>query len=282
MKNLILVVGGSGTVGSEITKILTNAGHAVRTTTSRALSKTPQHSSQVKVNLTTGEGITQAFEGVERAFFLSPAGYADQYKTLSPLIQEAKRRGLKKVVLMTAMGANAVETAPLRRAEIDLEKSGLAYNIIRPNWFLQNFNSFWVHGINSQGQILVPGGDAQVSFIDTRDISAVAAKLLIDDSRNNRDFDLTGGEAVTHAQVAAALSQAAGKTIGYTSVAPAPFKAGLLQAGLPEDYSDFLLLIFGLLREGYSARVTDNVSQFLGREPFQLNQYAQDFRQAWK
>lgn len=278
MKNLILIVGGSGSVGSEISKILTKAGHAVRTTTS----KTPNSATQVKVNLLTGEGLTQAFEGVERAFFLSPAGYADQYQTLSPLIQEAKRRGLKKVVLMTAMGANAVETAPMRRAELDLEKSGLAYNIIRPNWFLQNFHTFWVHGINTQGQILVPGGEAKVSFIDTRDIAAVAAKLLVDDSRNNRDFDLTGGEAVTHAEVAAALSHATGKKVGYTSVDPVPFKAGLLQAGLPEDYSDFLLMIFGFLREGYSARVTSSVSDILGRQPIRLEQYAQDFRQAWK
>src|SRR6185503_14578197 len=103
---------------------------------------------------------------------------ADQYKVLSPLIQEAKRQGLEKVVLMTAMGANAVETAPFRRAEIELEKSGLTYNIVRPNWFFQNFNTFWIQGILNYGKILVPGGNAKTSFIDARDISAVVAKLL--------------------------------------------------------------------------------------------------------
>ena len=53
--------------------------------------------------LSAKSATSEAFEGVERAFFLSPAGYADQYKNLSPLIQEAKRRGLKKEVLMTAV-----------------------------------------------------------------------------------------------------------------------------------------------------------------------------------
>jgi len=136
-------------------KELRAKGVPVRATSSKAAAN-KDGVETVKLNLLTGEGLTQAFEGVERAFFLSPAGYADQYKNLSPLIQEAKRRGLKKVVLMTAMGANAVETSPMRRAEIELEKSGLAYNIIRPNWFLQNFHTFWIQGIKTQGRFSSP------------------------------------------------------------------------------------------------------------------------------
>ncbi len=280
MKNLTLVVGASGVVGSEIVKQLQAKGVPVRTTSSKAAGN-KNGVETAKVNLLTGEGLSSAFEGVERAFFLSPSGYADQYKNLSPLIQEAKRRGLKKVVLMTAMGANAVETSPMRRAEIELEKSGLTYNIIRPNWFLQNFHTFWIHGIKAQGKILVPAGEAKVSFIDTRDIAAVAAELLTTSKFDNQALDLTGGEAVDHGQVAKALSQVSGKTIGYQSVDPAPFKQGLLAAGLPEDYSDFLLMIFGFLREGYSARVTDSVQAVLNRKPLTVAQYAADHRLAW-
>jgi len=276
MKNKILVIGGSGTVGKGIVEILKNQGHEVRVTTSR-----DGNGDTVHVNLLTGEGLSQAFEGVDRAFFLSPAGYADQYAVLSPLIQEAKRRGLKKVVLMSAMGANAVATSPLRRAEVELEKSGLAYNIIRPNWFLQNFNSFWIGGINGQGKILLPAGTAKVSFIDARDISAVAAKLLVSDDRNNRDFDLTGPEAVDHSTVAKALSEVTGKKIAYQEITPAELKTGLLSAGLSEAYSDFLNLIFGALREGYASPVNRNVEEITGKAPIALPTYARDFKAAW-
>ncbi len=278
-KETILVVGASGTVGTELTRILKEQGHILRETTSKAVSAANSH--KVHINLATDEGIKAALSGVDKAFFLSPPGYADHYAMLSPLIQEAKRAGLKKVVLMTAMGANAVETSPFRRAEIELEKSGLRYNIIRPNWFLQNFNSFWIQGILEQNKILLPAGTAKVGFIDARDIAAVAAKLLISDEFSNKDFDITGPEAVDHKQVAAAISKVTGKSISYQEISPEALKSGLLAAGLPADYVDFLIMIFGFLKEGYSAAVNDNVKMITGQQPRNLETYAKDFKQSW-
>lgn len=271
-KETILIIGASGKVGSELARLLKSEGLNVRTATSRV----PSESGQVRLNLATGEGLREAFEGVDKAFFLAPPGYHDQHALLSPLIQEAKRRGLKKTVLMTAMGANAVETSPFRRAEIELEKSGLDYHIIRPNWFLQNFNTFWVGGIEKEGKILVPAGTAKTSFIDARDISAGAAKLLTGDFKK-RDFDLTGPESLTHDEVAAAISASSGKKIVYQEITPEEFKRMFVAAGVPADYVDVLVMIFGFLREGYNARVTTDVTDILGRAPIGLTQYTKDF-----
>lgn len=277
-QELTLVVGASGTVGTELVELLKAAGHRVRATTSQK----PKSAEQAQVNLATGEGVSAAFEDATQAFLLSPPGYADQHAMLSPLIQEAKRRGLKKVVLMTAMGANAVETSPFRRAEVELESSGLNYVILRPNWFLQNFNTFWIQGIREQGKILLPAGQAKVSFIDARDIAAVAAKILTTESRFDRSaLDLTGPEAVDHAQVAGAISKASARSVAYEEISPETLEKGLLAAGLPADYVQFMLLIFGFLREGYNARVTDSVKDVLGRAPRGLAEYAQSYRQAW-
>ncbi len=274
----VLIVGASGTVGSELVRLLKADGYQTRAVTSQKAKVGP---GQVYANLATGEGLSAAFEGVDRAYLLSPPGYADQYKILSPLIQEAKRRGLKKVVLMTAMGANANEASPLRRAEVELEKSGLTYNIIRPNWFMQNFNTFWVQGIREQHVIALPAGTARTSFIDARDISAVAARLLVDDSLSGKAFDLTGPAAVTHAEAAAAISSATGLSVRYQDIEPKVLKDGLLSAGLPADYVDFMILIFGFLKEGYSAGITSSVKDILGREPHSLTQYVQDYKKSW-
>jgi uncharacterized protein YbjT (DUF2867 family) len=276
MKNdLVLVVGGSGMVGTELLKLLKEKGLRTRATTSKQIKNS---SEQVHVNLATGEGIKDAFEDVDRAFFLAPPGYADQYSLLAPLIQEAKRRGLKKVVLMTAMGANASEDTPFRRAELDLEKSGLTYNIIRPNFFMQNFHTFWIHGIQTQGKILLPAGNAKVSFIDARDIAATAATLLTNDLFNGQAFDLTGPESLDHAQVAAALTKVAGRKISYEEITPDAFQSGLLGAGLPKDYAQFLGVIMGFLREGYSERKTSSVQDITGQAPRGFEKYANDFK----
>lgn len=276
-KETVLVLGASGTVGSGLVKLLKADGYTVKCVTSKPATQ-PE---QVHVNLATGEGLKDAFEGVDRAFLLSPPGYADQYKILSPAVQEAKRRGLKKVVLMTAMGANAVETAPFRRVEIELEKSGLNYNIIRPNWFMENFNTFWIQGIKEQGKILLPAGTAKTSFIDAQDISAVAARLLTTDQFNNRAFDITGPEALDHNEVAREISKATGKNVVYQEIEPSVLKKSFLDHGVPQDYAEFLIMILGFLKEGYNARVTDEVKNILGREPRKFNQYAQEHKQMW-
>jgi uncharacterized protein YbjT (DUF2867 family) len=275
-----LIVGASGTVGSEIVKILKAQGVNVKATTSKA-AHTKAGVEYVHVNLATGEGLHVAFDGVDQAFLLSPPGYADHYQILAPLIQEAKRRSLKKVVLMTAMGANASEDTPFRTAEIALERSGLNYNIIRPNWFLQNFNTFWGAGIKSENKIALPAGDAVTSFIDTRDVATVAAKLLTSDEFNNQAFDLTGPEAVSHAQVAAALSSKLDKKISYEDIAPVTLQNTLLSWGLPADYVGFMVLIFGFLKAGYGAAVTNNVEIITGKKPKSLHTYIADYQRSW-
>lgn len=278
MNKKILVIGASGTVGTELVRLLKAEGQEVISATSRR----PERADQVQVNLATGQGLEEAFRGVQRAFLLSPPGFGDQRKILLPLIEAAKKHKLEKVVLMTAMGANAVETAPFRQAELALEKSGLAYNILRPNWFFQNFHTFWRQGIVEQGKILLPAGTAKVSFIDARDIAAVAAKLLLSDDKNNEAFDLTGPQSIDHAEVAQALSAATGKKIIYEEISPEAMRSGLLGAGLPADYVEFMLMIFGFLREGYSERKTVSVREIIGREPRSVEAYARDFGSSWR
>lgn len=273
----ILIVGASGTVGSELSRVLSAQGETVLKATSRA----PAGADQVQLDLLNPAGLQAAFSGVDRAFFLVPPGHVNQDVLLAPLIDEAKARGLKKVVLMSAMGANADENAPLRKAERRLEASGLAWNVIRPNWFMQNFNTFWLHGIQTAGQIFLPVGAAKGSFIDARDIAAVAARLLTSDTFANRDFDLTGPRALDHTEVAAILTQATGKAIGYTEITPDAMRQGLLGAGLPPAYAEFLLVILGYFKAGYAERTTDAVLQISGRAPRTIEQYAKDYRASW-
>lgn len=273
----ILVIGASGTVGSELSALFAARGESVLKATSRS----PTASDQVQVDVVGRSGLKAAFARVDKAFLLAPPGHADQEALLAPLIDEANANGLKKVVLMTAMGANADENAPMRKAERRLEAAGLAYNIIRPNWFMQNFHTFWLQGIKTAGQIFLPVGDARGSFIDARDIAAVAARLLTTDIFTNRDFDLTGPRALNHAEVAAILTQAAGRRIVFTDITPDAMLQMLVGAGVPKDYAEFLVLILGYFKAGYAERTTDAVREITGQAPRTFEQYAQDYRSNW-
>lgn len=272
-----LVIGANGQIGSTLASRLAAQGQNVR----RATSRTASQPGEVHVNMATREGLPAALAGVDQLFLMAPPGFANQHELLIPAIDAARAAGVRKVLLLSAMGANADDSIPLRRAELHLERSGLTWNVIRPNWFMQNFHTFWLHGIQTQGQIFLPVGAAKGSFIDTRDIAAVAAKLLSSDDFVNESHDLTGSEALDHTQVAAILSKAAGRPIGYTDIPEDAMRQGLLGAGLPADYTEFLLVILGAFKAGYSERITDGVQRITGQAPIRFEQYAQDFRARW-
>jgi uncharacterized protein YbjT (DUF2867 family) len=274
----ILIIGASGTVGVELSKELNAKGHQVR----KATSQLKLAADQVHVDLLTGKGIDQALKGIERVFLLSPPGNVNQNELLNPVIDKAKGAGVQKIVLMTAMGANAVEIAPFRQVEIKLEKSGLSYNIIRPNWFMQNFNTYWIQGINSAGKILLPVEKAKGSFIDTRDVADVAAELLINDKWNDKDFDLTGTDVLDHDQVATILSKVTGRKITYENISAGAMLEGLVGAGVNRPYAEFLNIILDLFRQGYAERTTDWVQKILGRNPIRFEEYADDYQASWR
>lgn len=273
-----LVIGAQGTVGAALAAALQAQGHAVRRATRRA----PGGADEVQVDLLQGSGLDAAFDGVDGAFLMSPPGHVDQDRLLGLQLAAAQRAGVRKAVLMSAMGADADPSSPLRQAELALQASGLAWNVIRPNWFMQNFNSYWLAGIRAQGQILLPTGNAKGSFIDARDIADVAARLLTGTALEGQAFDLTGPQALDHAEVAAILAREAGRPIGYTDVPPEALRPHLLAAGLTPAYADFLLMILGFFKAGYAERVTEAVPRITGRPARRLEDYARDYRAHWQ
>lgn len=272
----VLLVGASGAVASEVARLLEAAGHTVRRGTSGDAGP-----GQVHLDLVKGEGFEAALAGVEAAFAFSPPGYTNQDELLIPFWAASLRAGVRKMVMMSAMGADASDEAPLRKAELALERSGLNWNVIRPNWFMQNFHTFWLQGITARNVIQLPVGDARTSFIDARDISAVAAVLLTTTAQENQAFDLTGPASITHAEVATILSSALGRAIRFEDVTAEEMRPVLLAAGLPADYTEFLLMILSFQRAGYAERITAHVEAITGVPPRTFAQYAHDFRSAY-
>lgn len=227
------------------------------------------------------EGL-EVLEKVDAAFLIVPPTVVDGYSVLNPFVEKAKAVKLSKLVLMTAMGVNyAPPEAPLRKLELTVEASGLQYNILRPNWFMQNFHTFWIRGILKDQKIYFPGGNAKASFIDARDISAVASELLTSNKFANQAFDLTGGEALTHDEVATKISKATGKKIEYADITSEAFQQALSVVGLPADYVGFLAHIASILKSGGAAPVSNSVHAITGKSPITFDEYANDFKAKW-
>jgi len=279
----IFVYGATGQIGSIIIKRLLEEGHEVLAGT-----REPEEQDQ-KVGLTwikvdvekPGLGL-ESLINADCAFLMSPPFYADQYAVLNPWIEEAKKVNLGKVVLMSSMGVDmAPPEMPFRKLELSLKESGIDYNIIRPNWFMENFHTFWIKGILENKQIFFPGGQAKTSFVDIHDVAEVAFVLLQSGNYSKKEFTLTGRESLTHIEVANILSEATGVQIGYSDIASKDFNTGLIGAGIPEDYANLLTMLANNLAEGNNARITSTVKELTGRDPVRFASYASTNKNAW-
>ena len=279
----IFVYGSTGTVASTLVDKLLAAGHEVfaGTRDPEKMAKR-ERLTPVKVDSQKPSEGTEVLEKADAAFLIGPPMVVDAYAALKPFIEKAKAVKIRKLVQMTAMGVeHAPAEAPMRHLELDIEALGVPWNIIRPNWFMQNFHTFWISGILKDSKIYFPGGEAKASFIDARDIAATAFELLTTDKFVNRAFNLTGAEALTHGEVAARLSQATGKNITYADITSEAFQEALIGAGLPKDYVGFLAYIAQALKDGHATAVSGDVKLITGNDPTAFDRYAADFKAKW-
>ncbi len=261
MAGKILVIGATGNVGRPLVKALLARGEAVKAASRTG--KPVDGAEGVVFDVADPMTFPSAFEDVDRAFVMLPSGYTEAKALLLPIIEAAAARGVK-VVLQSVLGVDADDSIPYRQAEIALEKSGVRWVVLRPNWFTDNFINYWKPGIDAAGVIAVPAGDGKSSFVDARDIADSAAAALTTDRFDGKAFNLTGPDALGYAEAAALISEAIGRPVAYQAVDDETFVGFLVGAGVPEVYARFLASIFYPVREGWTAVVTGDVQTLTG------------------
>ena len=278
MSGKILVLGATGTVGRHVVAGLLAKGESVKAASRSG--KPVGGAEGVVFEYGKHETFDAAFDGVDRAYVLLASGYVGAKELLLPIVEVAAARNVK-VVFQSVFGVDADNSIPYRQVEIALERSGTPYVILRPNWFADNFHTFWKAGID-HGQIAVPAGVGKSSFIDARDIAASVVSALASSAFDGKAFNLTGPEALSYAQAAVILSEVIGKPITYNAVDDATFIGILTGAGVPVDYATFLASIFYPVREGWTAAVSGDVETLTGKPPRSLQRYAVDYVAALK
>lgn len=272
MTDKILVLGATGNVGAPLVKALLAKGETVQAASRSG--KPVEGAEGVVFDIADPATFAAAFEGVNRVYLMLPAGYVAAKELLLPVVGAAVSRGAK-IVFQSVFGVEADDSIPYRQVEIAIEKSGVPYVILRPNWFADNFHTYWKAGLG-HGVIAVPAAEGRSSFIDVRDIATSAAAVLTTDRFDGRAFNLTGPEALGYAEAARILSGVVGKPIVYTPVEDDAFIALLTGAGVPADYAGLLTSIFYPVRQGWTAAPTGDVETLTGTAPRSVETYAAD------
>jgi uncharacterized protein YbjT (DUF2867 family) len=170
-----------------------------------------------------------------------------------------------------------------RAIELHLVESGIAYTILRPNWFMQNLNpGFFLTMIRERGGLYLPTADSRTSHIDTRDIAAVAAAALTEAGHEGMEYTLTGPEALDFDEVAHILSEATGREISYVAISDTEMRRDLATESWPRDQIEMTVSWLALMRQGWYAPVSASVTEILRRPPITLRQFAEENAEAWR
>jgi uncharacterized protein YbjT (DUF2867 family) len=245
---LIVVTAPRGQIGRQLLTHLLASGSRVRVI-DRDPSRLP---AEVRERVETVPGshgefgvVDAAFAGVDAVFWLCPPdarsdsvekAYLDFTR---PAARAIRRHNVAHVVSVSALGRGTVfekragyVTASLAADDL-LADTGAHFRALAMPSFMDNVLR-QVQSIRTQGVFVSTiDADLKAPTCATRDIAAVAAKLLIDRSwAGSGSVPVLGPEDLSCNDMARIMSDVLGKPVRYRQISFADFKAGLLKNGM--------------------------------------------------
>ena len=220
-----------------------------------------------------------ALDGCDSVFLLRPPEITDDF---GDFIARAGRAGVRHLVFLSVQGAADNRFIPHHKTEQRLMKSGLAYTLLRPAYFMQNFTTTLRRDLVEGHRIFLPAGRARFALIDVGDIGRVAALVLTEPGarHHGQAYTLTAQYRLTFQQMADQLSAGLGRLIRYESPSPWRFFRAKKREGLAPGFILILLLLHYLPRFQAAPPVTDTVAALLGQPPVEFAQFVAENRAA--
>jgi NADH dehydrogenase len=223
---VIVVAGGTGTLGARLVQRLAGQGLAVR-----VLTRDParaEHLAGVGVEVACGDvrdaaSIAGALDGAGTVVsavhgFAGPGGVSpasvDRVGN-AHLIAAAARTGAA-FVLVSVVGASPGHPMELFRAkhaaEETLRASGIGWTIVRATAFMETWGTLMGRPLQASGKIPVFGrGDNPVNFVSATDVAALVSLTVTAPGLRGQILELGGPSNLTFNQVAAILQETTGR-----------------------------------------------------------------------
>lgn len=212
-----------------------------------------------------------AFMGVERLLLVpSMAMPVERVRQFENALTAALAAGVRHVVhyglVPTVLESPFAVTPFLLYAESALRLSGLAWTVFRNSLYADPIAE-WVPRIVEMGTIPYPTGLGRCAFVTRDDIARAAAAVLAADSdvHEGAIYNLTGPDALTTADLCAAVARVTGEKVVDRGAGDDEFLAACAKDGLPPVEARLLLSLYHAIAEGHLDVVTDDVARLTGR-----------------
>ena len=284
----VLVIGGTGTVGSQVVRELLARKMVVQVLT-RNEDKTkslPSGAEGIIGDLLDPKTVRSVFTGVDSVFLLLAVSTSETHEGLMA-VNGMRMSGVKHIVYMSVHNLEQALHLPHIGSKLPIETavkaSGIPYTILRPNNFFQN--DYWFkeamlkHSIYPQ-----PIGDLGISRVDVRDIAEAAAIAFATPGHEGQTYNLVGPQAHTGKSTAEVWSRVLGKTISYGGNDLDTWEQQSLQFLPAWMVFDFRLMYKLFQDKGFKAAPADidRQTKLLGHAPRSFEDFAMETARVWK
>ncbi len=257
-RRTILVTGGTGQQGGAVARSLLGKGQNVRIMTRRpdkAQELQRMGAEVVRGDFDDLESVRQALRGVQGVFIVSTfaeKGVEAESEQGKAIVRECRKAGIPHVVYTSVCAADKHTGIPHFESKGQVERAideiRQPATILRPVWFMENFEAPWLRPSIEQGVLRTPLlSDRKLQMIALADIGEFASEAFI---RPNdfigKKIDLAG-DALTLPEVVARISKALNRPVRYEVVPDDKAEAAV--------GPDFAAMYRWFNREGYKVDI---------------------------
>jgi uncharacterized protein YbjT (DUF2867 family) len=282
----ILVIGGTGHVGSEVVKELQK-----RKADIRLLVRKDDISISPGVEKAVGDlldpvSVQKAMEGVDKLYLLN-AVLPDELTQGLIAYDLAKKLKLSHVVYHSVFRVEHFKDVPHFASKLAIENAlrefDVPFTILRPNYFSQN-DATLKEPLTKAGIYPMPLGDVGASVVDVRDIAEAAAIVLTSGEHNGKTYNLNGPEVVSGPKAASIWGEVLGKKIQYTGHNMDAFEEQMRKKGPSWSAFDIRMMFEGYLERGFVAEDGDleTLTKLLGHAPRRYEDFAKETFLQWQ
>lgn len=246
---MILVVGGTGSLGGRVARGLIEDGERVRAMVRPESDYQPLV--EAGAELTVGDlkdptSLARACDGAEIVITTANSarrGGDDSVETVDrlgnrALIDAARDAGVGRFVFVSAIGADPASPVPFLRAkgetEAYLRGSGLDYTIVSPNVFMDAWFTMLVERAMAAGEPVTLVGQAtrRHSFVAEADVARFIRAAVRHPAARNATLVVGGPDPLSWRDVVGVYEEATGRSIEVRMIPP-----GTQIPGLPDVVS---------------------------------------------
>lgn len=272
---LIGVTGATGVVGSLVARRLLARGVAQRLVV-RDPSRLAPELAGTEVRLASSYGaqseMREALDGVDTLFLVPGRESADRIEQHRAAVSAAVEAGVGRIVYLSFVGADESSFTLGREhgmTEQIVRGAGVEWTFPRMNLYMDFIPSM----AGDDGVIRGPAGDGRLAAILRDDIAEAVAVVLAEEGHAGCAYSLTGPEAFTLAEAAAALSASLGRRVAFVDETLEEARASRAGFGAPDWEVEAWISSYVAIARGELAEVSGDFSLLAGRPPRSLSEW---------